>query len=122
MRDAIGYWQQWNNPSSHDTRVQGYRTPPQKNYVDLFGSPKFVVTSRTIPTTANADTIVYTLSTDKTVSNGKIMVCSLWMERGSGAWFNSNCSEFTEVWSLFYLLTRGPTILVYFSGYPAGLM
>ena len=91
-----------------------------KHHVDLLGSPRYVITSGKIPTTTNSDTIICTLPTNKTVSNGKIMVCGLWVERGSGEWFDSNCGEFNPVWSLFYLFTKGPTILVYFSGYPAG--
>ena len=91
-----------------------------KNYVDLLGSPKYVITSGTIPTSTSTATIIYTLPTNKTVSNGKLMVCGLWVDRGPGEWLDSNCGEFNAVWSLFYLFTRGPTILVYFSGYPTG--
>ena len=90
-----------------------------KNYVDLLGSPKYVITIGATPTSTNSDITIYTLPTNKSVSNGKIMVCGLWVERGSGEWFDSNCGEFNAVWSLFYLFTRGPTILVYFSVYPA---
>ena len=68
-----------------------------KKYVDLLESPRYVITSGTIPTTMNSDITIYTLPTNKTVSNGKIMVFGLWVERGSGEWFDSNCGEFNAV-------------------------
>ena len=42
-----------------------------KNYVDLNVSPRYVITSGTIPTTTNSDITIYTLPTNKTISNGK---------------------------------------------------
>ena len=62
---------------------------------------------------------LYTLPSGKTVSNGRITVVGLWVERGFGEWFDSNCGEFINNWPQFHIFTRGPSLMVYFAGTPA---
>ena len=89
-----------------------------KKSIEKLGIPKCVVTSGVIPATTNTDITIYTLPSGKTVSNGKITIAGLWVERGSGEWFNSNCGEFNYQWTQFYTCNRGSAIIVYFTGAP----
>ena len=76
----------------------------------------------TIPTTTNTDIPLITFPNGKTVLNGKIFVQELWVERGSGEWFSTNCPNFGGNWSSFAKFTRTSitsTLYVWFSSYPS---
>ena len=81
--------------------------------------PHFVVTSGTIPATTSTDITIYTLPSGKTVANGKITIGGLWVERGSGEWFDVNCGEFCYQWTELYIFTRGSSFIFWFTGLPA---
>ena len=68
----------------------------------------------------NTDITIYTLPSGKTVANGKITIAGLWVEATSGYWMSSSCDEFITNWTYFNLLTRGPTIIAYYTGIPSG--
>jgi hypothetical protein len=91
-----------------------------KQYVDGQDSQALLksdlkTVSGTIPSATYTDHNLFTFPPGKSISNGKIRITELWVERGAGNWCAASCARFNSHWSQFHLFSRGTSFLVKFA-------
>ena len=87
-----------------------------KAYADRI---KYKTASGNIPNTVLRDHIPFTFPTGKAFTSGKIKICEMWVERLLGEWIATSSPMFATEWPGFHKFTRGPSLMTFFSGFPA---
>ena len=87
-----------------------------KAYVDRI---KYKTATGTIPTTVRTDHTLFTFPAPKSVLNGRIIICEIWVERLTDEWVATSSPMFATAWPGFHKFSRGPTLMTFFSGSPA---
>ena len=91
-----------------------------KSYVDVVNDlsvPKtcFKTATGSIPNVAHTDHILLTFPPGKSITNGRIRITELWIERTSDEWFSTSCAQFIDDWRQFHRISRGPSLICYFA-------
>ena len=63
----------------------------------------------------------HTLSTfpaAKAFASGKIIICEMWVERLADEWIATSSPMFATAWPGFHKFSRGPSLMIFFSGSP----
>ena len=68
-----------------------------------------------IPNVAHTDHILLTFPPGKSITNGRIRITELWIERVSDEWFSTSCAQFIDDWRQFHRISRGPSLICYFA-------
>ena len=87
-----------------------------KAYVDRI---KYKSATVTIPNTVRTDHTLFTFSATKDIISGKIIICEMWVERLVGELISTSSSMFPTEWPGFHRFSSGPSLMTFFSGYPA---
>ena len=87
-----------------------------KAYVDRI---KYKTATDTIPNAVLTDHTLFTFSALKSVLNGRIIICEMWVERLTDEWVATSSPMFTTEWPGFHKFSRGPTLMTFLSGSPA---
>ena len=82
-------------------------------YVDRI---KYKTATGTIPNTVRTDHTLFTFPAPKSVLNGGIIICGMWVERLTDGWVATLSPMFATAWPGFHKFSRGPTIMTFFSG------
>jgi hypothetical protein len=51
---------------------------------------------------AVANHALFSFPPDKSITNGKIRITELWVERGNNEWFAASCARFNSDWLQFH--------------------
>ena len=65
------------------------------------------------------DHILFTFPTAKAFASGKIKICEMWVERLADEWVATSSPMFATEWPDFHKFSRGPSLITFFSGFPA---
>ena len=87
-----------------------------KAYADRI---KYKTASGNILNTVLTDNILFTFPTGKAFASGKIIICEMWVERLADEWVATSCPMFATEWRSFHKLSRGPSLMTFFSGSPS---
>ena len=66
-----------------------------------------------------ADHILFTFPIGKAFESGKIKICEMWVERLADEWVATSSPMFTIEWPDFHKFSRGPSLMTFFSSFPA---
>ena len=87
-----------------------------KAYADRI---KYKTASGNIPSTVLTDHILFIFPTGKAFASGKIKICEIWVERLADEWITTSSPMFETEWPGFHKFSRGPSLMTFFSGFPA---
>ena len=65
------------------------------------------------------DHTLFTFPTAKAFASGKLIIYEIWVERLADDWIATSSPTFATAWPGFHKLSRGPSIMTFFSGSPA---
>ena len=88
-----------------------------KAYADLI---KYKTTIGIIPNITMTDYILFTFAAAKAFASGKIKICEMWFERLADEWIAISSPMFATEWPDFLKFSRGPSLMTFFTGSPAG--
>ena len=80
---------------------------------------KYKTASGNIPNTVLTDHILFTFLTGKAFASEKIKICEMWIERLVDEWIATSSPMFAIEWPGFHKFSRGPSLMIFFSGSPA---
>ena len=81
---------------------------------------KYKTATGNIPNTVMTDHTLFTFPAAKAFASGKIKVCEMWVERLADEWIATSSSMFATEWPGFRKFSRGPSLMTFFTGPPAG--
>ena len=87
-----------------------------KDYADRM---KYKTASGNIPNTVLTDHILFTFPTGKAFASRKITICEMWVERLADEWIANSSPMFATEWPGFHKFSSGPSLMTFFSGFPA---
>ena len=64
------------------------------------------------------DHTLFTFPAAKTFASGKMIICEMWFERLADAWIATSSPLFATAWPGFDKFSRGPSLMVFFTGCP----
>ena len=87
-----------------------------KAYADCI---KYKIATGNIPNTVMTDHTLFTFSATKAFARGKIKICEMWVERFADEWITTSSPMFATEWPGFHKFSRGPSLMTFFTGFPA---
>ena len=87
-----------------------------KAYADRI---KYTTTTGIIPNIAMTDHILFTFHDAKAFASGKTELCEMWVEQLADEWIATSSPMFTTEWPGFHKFSRGPSLMIFFTGFPA---
>ena len=87
-----------------------------KAYADRI---KYKTASGNIPNTVLRYHILFTFPIRKGFASGKIKICEMWVEPLADDCITTSSPMFATEWSDFHKFSRGPSLMTFFSGFPA---
>ena len=85
-------------------------------YVDRI---KYKSATGTIPNTVRTDHTLFTFPATKDIISGNIIICEMLVERLVGGLISTSSPMFATEWPGFHRFSRGPSLMIFFSGSPA---
>ena len=80
---------------------------------------KYKTATGNTPNTVVTDHTLFTFRAAKSFASGKIIICEMWVKRLADEWIATSSPIFATVWPGFHKFSRGPSLMMFFSGCPA---
>ena len=79
---------------------------------------KYKMAFGNIPNTVMTDHTLFTFPAAKAFASEKIIICDTSVERLTDEWIATSSSMFATAWLDFHKFTRGPSLMIFFTGSP----